>query len=236
MTLQSVCTDGSGRARRERDGEPRQSPNPIYRSCDRGIEGRLLERLKSPTQHAPHARSFPVTIQETSSRPSAPSSNGKRSACSSVADRAFLSSFRTNCQRCAGGSSCARCRCGPSRLVQPLRAKRASACEPRRQLAKTTRDARPTRPAVSDSLPKPLRQYPHLGLYCSCSVQADVFTISRSNELYTDGISAREAHRNNRRRQAEHVDRRHEAQVVPKQRTDARVAVEIGTRLRGPLD
>ena len=99
MTLQSVCTDGSGRARRERDGEPRQSPNPIYRRCDRGIEGRLLERLKSPTQHAPHARSFPVTIQETSSRPSAPSSNGKRSACSSVADRAFLSSFRTNRQR-----------------------------------------------------------------------------------------------------------------------------------------
>ena len=99
MTLQSVCTDGSGRARRERDGEPRQSPNPIYRSCDRGIEGRLLERLKSPTQHAPHARSFPVTIRETSSRPSAPSSNGKRSACSSVADRAFLSSFRTNRQR-----------------------------------------------------------------------------------------------------------------------------------------
>ena len=99
MTLQSVCTDGSGRARRERDGEPRQSPNPIYRRCDRGIEGRLLERLKSPTQHAPHARSFPVTIRETSSRPSAPSSNGKRSACSSVADRAFLSSFRTNRQR-----------------------------------------------------------------------------------------------------------------------------------------
>src|SRR5437588_2070674 len=87
--------------------------------------------------------------------------------------------------------------------------------------------------AGSDTLPQSLCHDAHLGLDRSGGVQAGVFSVARPNELH--GVAGHETDWDDSGWEAKDVDRRHEPQVVPEQRTDARIAAEIGIRLRRPL-
>src|SRR5438309_8405910 len=89
--------------------------------------------------------------------------------------------------------------------------------------------------AGSDTLPQSLCHDAHLGLDRSGGVQADVFSVARPNELHAHGVAGHETDWDDSGWEAKDVDRRHEPQVVPEQRTDARIAAEIGIRLRRPL-
>src|SRR5215469_17612945 len=88
---------------------------------------------------------------------------------------------------------------------------------------------------ASDTLPQSLCHDTSPGLDRSGGVQADVFAVTRANKLHAHGITGHETDRDDSSWEAENVDRRHEPQVVPEQRMDARIAAEIGIRLRRPL-
>ena len=81
--------------------------------------------------------------------------------------------------------------------------------------------------ARSDTLPQSLCHDAYLGLDRSGGIQADVFPVTRANKLHAYGVTGHETDRDDNSWEAKDVDRRHEPQVVPEQRMDARIAAEI---------
>src|SRR5689334_11878541 len=89
--------------------------------------------------------------------------------------------------------------------------------------------------AGSDTLRRSLCHDAYVGLDRSGGVQAEVFPVTRANKLHAHGVTGHETDRADSSWEAKDVDRRHGPQVVPEQRMDARIAAEIGIRLRRPL-
>ena len=88
---------------------------------------------------------------------------------------------------------------------------------------------------ASNSIPQSLCHHSDLGFDGSGGIQADIFTVTRANELNAHGITSHKADRDNSGWETQNIDRRHEPQIVPEERTDTCIPAEISIRLGRPL-